>query len=160
MFGVFDGQAFRCGLYCAFGCAIPDDIWPWTRGGGATQIDEAASLLGDEVWHYHFAAVEERFDIDADEAVELGFVDFVARGRFLHHAGVVHHDVEFAETVQSGFERGLPRRELGDVSCYCDNVSGWVGGCDVGRELGVDVHYDDFGAFGCVFLCDCWMVSR
>jgi hypothetical protein len=30
------------------------------------------------VWHYYFAAVEEGLDVDADEAVEFGFVDFVA----------------------------------------------------------------------------------
>jgi hypothetical protein len=79
MFRVFDGKAFGRGLDGAFGCAVPYDVGTGTRRGRAAEVYEAAALLGDEVRHDHFAAVEEGFHVDADEAVEFSFVDFMAR---------------------------------------------------------------------------------
>lgn len=75
----------------------------------------------------------------------------------LDHACVVHHDVELAEGVESHLQRCLPCGELGDVAGYCDDVAGWIGLGDLLCDLLVDVHCDDFGAFSCVFLGDCWM---
>jgi hypothetical protein len=76
---------------------------------------------------------------------------------FLDHARVIHHNVELAEGVKSRLQRCLPCGELGDITGYCDNVAGWIGLGHLLCELLVDVHYDDFSAFGCVFLSDCWM---
>lgn len=65
--------------------------------------------------HDHFAAVEERFDVDADEAVEFSFLGFVARGCFLHNAGVIDYDVEFAICGEGGVECFIPGFDDGDV---------------------------------------------
>lgn len=66
--------------------------------------------------HDDFAAVEEGFHVDADQAVEFLFGDFVAGGGFLDDARVVDDYVELAVGRECGGEGGVPGREERDVA--------------------------------------------
>ena len=75
---------------------------------------------------------------------------------FLHNTSVVHDDVKSAVLRKRCVKCFLPGLDIGDITGHSGDVAGWVGACNLISEFGVDVHDDDFGAFGCVFLCYCW----
>ena len=76
--------------------------------------------------------------------------------RFLHNTSVVHDDVKSAVLRKRCVKCFLPGLDIGDITGHSGDVARWVGACNLVSEFGVDVHDDDFGAFGCVFLCYCW----
>ena len=76
--------------------------------------------------------------------------------RFLHNTGVVHDYVEPAVLCESCVKCFLPGLDVGDIAGHCGDVTGWVGACYLVGELGVDVHDNNFGTFGCVLFGYCW----
>ena len=75
---------------------------------------------------------------------------------FLHNTSVVHDDVKSAVLRKRCVKCFLPGLDIGDITGHSGDVTGWVGACYLVGELGVDVHDNNFGTFGCVLFCYCW----
>ena len=75
----------------------------------------------------------------------------------MHNTSIVHNDVQSAVLGEGGVKCFLPGLDVGNIAGHCGDVAGWVGACYLVGDFGVDVHHNDLGTFGGVFLCYCWL---